>query len=91
MGDILSNQHLLPLTTEVYRQMICHVVTNCVMMCGFDKRENKGVSLDMRERRSQWETEKQWLTCRAGGLCEWLMMNKVIHNSHMGLEVMGVS
>lgn len=33
MGDILSNQHLLPVTTEVYRQMTCHVVTHCVMMC----------------------------------------------------------
>lgn len=58
---------------------------------GFDARENKGVSLDMRERRSQWDAGKQWLTCRADGLCEWLMMNKVIHNSHMGREVMGVS
>lgn len=84
MGDILSNQHLLPVTTEVYRQMTCHVVTYCVVMCGFDKRENKGVSLDTRERRSRWETEEQWLTCRGGGLCEWLMTNKVIHNSHMG-------
>lgn len=61
------------------------------MMCGFDKRENEGVSLGARERRSQWETEEQRLTCRAGGLCEWLMMNKVFHNSHMGYEVMGVS
>lgn len=55
MGDILSNQHLLPLTTEVYQQMICHAVTYCVMMCGFDKRKNEGVSLDMRERSSRWE------------------------------------
>lgn len=55
MGDILSNQHLLPLTTEVYQQMICHVVTYCVMMCGFDKREDEGVSLDMRERSARWE------------------------------------
>lgn len=84
IGDILSNQHLLPITTEVYRQMTCHVVTYCVMMCGFDGRENKGVSLDTRGRRSQWDMEKQGLTCRAGGLCEWLMTNKVIHNSHMG-------
>lgn len=91
MGDILSNQHLLPVTTEVYRQMTCHVVTDCVMMCGLDKTGNKGVSLDTRERSSQREAQRQWLTCRAGGLCEWLMTNKVIHNSHMGREVMGVS
>lgn len=91
MGDILSNQHLLPVTTEVYRQMTCHVVTHCVMMCGFDRRENKGVSLDTRKRSSRWETERQRLTCRAGGLCEWLMTNKVIDYSHKGKEVMGVS
>lgn len=53
MGDILSNQHLLPLTTEVYRQMICHVVAHCVMMSGFDKSGgSRGVRGDMRERRS---------------------------------------
>lgn len=39
MGDALSNQHLLPLTTRVDQWMICHVVTHCAMMCGFDKRE----------------------------------------------------
>lgn len=50
MGDILGNQHLLPLTTEVYQQMICHVVTHCAMMCGLDKREDKGVGLDTGER-----------------------------------------
>lgn len=55
VGDILSNQHLLPLTTEVYQQMICHVVTYCVMMRGFDKRESEGVSLDMRERSARRE------------------------------------
>ena len=89
--DILSNQHLLPVTTEVYRQMTCHVVPYCAMMRGFDRREKKGVSLDIGDRRSQFETERQWLTCRESGLCEWLMTNKVILNSHMGWEVMGVS
>lgn len=84
MGDMLSNQHLLPVTTEVYRQMTCHVVTYCVMMCGFDRRENKGVSLDIRGRRSRRGAEEPGLTCRAAGLCEWLMTNKVMHNSHMG-------
>lgn len=46
MGDILSNQHLLPVTTKVYRQMTSLVVTRCVVMCGFDGREREieGVS-----------------------------------------------
>lgn len=54
MGDILSNQHLPPLTTEVYRRMMCRAVAHCVMMSGFDKsRGNGGVRRDMRERRSR--------------------------------------
>ncbi|KAG8006810.1 hypothetical protein GBF38_022842, partial [Nibea albiflora] len=92
MGDILSNQHLLPATTEVYRQMTCHVVTYCVVMCGFDKRENKGVSLDTRERRSRWETEKQWLTCRGGGFwqqvdCSYILVRRLVRGLISSLDL----
>lgn len=55
-GDILSNQHLLPVTAEGYRQMTCHVVTHCVMMCRSEETENRGVSPHTGERRSLRET-----------------------------------
>lgn len=59
-SDILSNQHLLPLTTELYWQMTRHVVAHCVMMCGLDRRrEKKGASRDTREKSPLWETGGQ--------------------------------
>ena len=91
MGDILTNQRLLPVTTEVYWQMTCHVGPYWVLMCRFDSKGSKGVSLDAGDGRSQQEMERQWLPCRAPGLCEYLMTNKVICNSHVGQEVTGES
>lgn len=69
MGDILSNQHLLPLTTEAYILADDlsggHILRHAVWV-----RQERGVSLGTRGRSSQREPEEQWLTRRAAGLCD---------------------